>query len=387
MENSNNSAYITNISSFMPNEPVTNDEMENVLGMVGDKPSRARKLILRSNGIKTRYYVLDPKTRKPLFTNAQLAAESIKILENDTFSTNEIDCLVSGTTMPDQLNPNHAVMVHGELKNPPCEVVATAGICLAGLTALKYAYMTVISGEHKKAIATGSEAGSTHFKGEHFEGELEDKINKLNKQIELSFEKDFLRWMLSDGAGAVLIEPEPAKNKMSLKIEWIDIYSYANEIDTCMYTGATKLEDGSLKGWAGYEPSEWITDSIMAIKQDVKLLNENIVYYAIEKTVEKLISKRGLKPEDIDYFLPHISSEYFRSKIIDKLEEMSFPIPEEKWFTNLSSKGNTGSASIYIILDELFHSGKLRDGDNLLCFVPESGRFSAGYMMLTVVKK
>lgn len=385
MENSNNNAYITNISSFMPNEPVTNDEMECILGMVGGKPSRARKLVLRSNGIKTRHYVLDPKTRKPLFTNAQLTAESIKLLENSSFSINEIDCLVSGTTVTDQLIPNHAVMVHGELKNPPCEVIATAGICLAGLTALKYAYITVLSGEHRKTVATGSEAASPHFKSEYFEGETEDKLDKLSKRSELAFEKDFLRWMLSDGAGAALVEPEPAKNKTSLKIEWIDIYSYANEMDTCMYAGATNLEDGSLKGWREFDADEWITDSVMAIKQDVKLLNDNIVHYAIKKTLEKVISKRGLRLENIDYFLPHISSEYFRSKIVDQLEDMNFPIPEEKWFTNLSSKGNTGSASIYIILDELFHSGKLKDGDNLLCFVPESGRFSAGYMMLKVV--
>ena len=43
-----------------------------------------------------------------------------------------------------------------------------------------------------------------------------------------------------------------------------------------------------------------------------------------------------------------------------------------RWFTNLSTKGNTGSASIYIILDELASSGKIRSGDRLLCFIPET---------------
>ncbi|THB72996.1 MAG: StlD/DarB family beta-ketosynthase [Gammaproteobacteria bacterium] len=379
------SAYITNVAAFMPNDPVSNDEMENILGMVGGKPSRAKKIILKSNGIETRYYVLDPKTRQAVYTNAELAALAIKNLEGDSFSVDEIECLSSGTTMPDQMNPGHAVMVHGELKNPPCEVISTAGICLAGLTSLKYAYLSVLSGDHENAVATGSEAASPHFKGEYYQGEIEEKVNNLDKRPELAFEKDFLRWMLSDGAGAVLIENTPNKGKRSLKIEWIDIYSYANEIETCMYTGAQKQEDGSLVGWREFSNQEWYSDNIMAIKQDVKLLNENIVDYCIEKTINKVIAKRGLKPEDIDYFLPHISSEYFRSKILEKLEEMNYPIPEEKWFTNLNSKGNTGSASIYIILDELFNSGKLKAGERLLCFVPESGRFSSGYMLLTVV--
>lgn len=42
------------------------------------------------------------------------------------------------------------------------------------------------------------------------------------------------------------------------------------------------------------------------------------------------------------------------------------------------------SASIYIILEELFHSGRLRQGDTLLCMIPASGRFSVAYMLLTV---
>jgi 3-oxoacyl-[acyl-carrier-protein] synthase-3 len=51
----------------------------------------------------------------------------------------------------------------------------------------------------------------------------------------------------------------------------------------------------------------------------------------------------------------------------------------------LPYKGNTGSASIFIMLDELFRSGRLQRGERLLCYVPESGRFSTAFMHLTVV--
>jgi 3-oxoacyl-[acyl-carrier-protein] synthase III len=63
----------------------------------------------------------------------------------------------------------------------------------------------------------------------------------------------------------------------------------------------------------------------------------------------------------------------------------STSIPYERWFPTLAWKGNTGSASIFVILEELFHSENLREGQKLLCFIPESGRFSIAYMMLTVV--
>ena len=59
-------------------------------------------------------------------------------------------------------------------------------------------------------------------------------------------------------------------------------------------------------------------------------------------------------------------------------------IPEEKWFTNLTQVGNVGSASIYLMLEEIFSSGRLKIGDKLLLMVPESARFSYSYALLTV---
>ena len=61
------------------------------------------------------------------------------------------------------------------------------------------------------------------------------------------------------------------------------------------------------------------------------------------------------------------------------------PLPYDKWFSNLTSKGNTGAAAVYIMLDELLRSDRLSDGDRILCFVPESARFTAAYLLLTAV--
>ena len=74
-----------------------------------------------------------------------------------------------------------------------------------------------------------------------------------------------------------------------------------------------------------------------------------------------------------------------RERLAVGLANAGLSIPQERWFTNLTSKGNTGAASIFIMLDELFKSGSLRSGQRLLCYVPESGRFSSAFMHLTVV--
>lgn len=379
--NSCGNVYITRSSVFLPNAPVHNEHIENVLGMVGGKPSRARRIVLRNNGIRERYYAIDPVTGQTTHTNAQLTAEAIRGLALGE----AIDCLVTGTTMPDQLMPNHGVMVHGELGIPACEVISTAGICIAGLTALKYAYLAVLAGEACNAVATGSEQASAVLHARNFATECEHRITELENNPEIAFEKDFLRWMLSDGAGAFLLQNKPAAHGLSLRIDWIDILSQAGEMEVCMYAGGEKQADGSLKGWKEFPASELARRSIFAVKQDVRLLNENIVHQTLGKPLEKSMRTRQITAPEVDWFLPHMSSEYFRQPMQQCMQDIGFPVPQEKWFTNLHTKGNTGSASIFIMIDELLKSGRLKTGERLLCFIPESGRFTGSLMHLTVV--
>jgi 3-oxoacyl-[acyl-carrier-protein] synthase-3 len=378
-------AYIAGSAVFLPNAPVGNDDMETLLGRVGGKSSRARAIVLRNNGIRQRYYAIDPLTGQPTHSNAQLTAEAIRALGRQGFPLDQIDCLVTGTSCPDQLMPNHGVMVHGELRNPSCEVISTAGICVAGVTALKYAWMSVLTGQARHAVATGSELASAMLHARNFTAESDYRVGELEEKPEIAFEKDFLRWMLSDGAGALWLQSTPQAVGLSLRIDWIDITSRADQLAVCMYAGGDKRADGSLAGWQQYPAVDWLNNSIFAVKQDVRLLNDEVVKQTLAYPLDKVMRQRGLNAADVDWFLPHMSSEYFRQPMQACMEALGFPVAQEKWFTNLHTRGNTGSASIYIMLDELLHSGKLVRGQKLLCFIPESGRFTGAFMHLTVV--
>ena len=377
-------AYITDIAAFLPNAPVDNQKMEQVLGMVQQTPSRTRSIILRNNKIKERYYALDPETGRSTHTNAQLAAEAVRRLRPyEGFSVEQIECLCCGTSSPDQLMPGHGLMVHGELATPPCEVNSMAGICLSGVSALKYAALNVAAGLASNAVATGSELASTFMRAGLFNAVSEERADQLEAFPGISFDADFLRWMLSDGAGAAFVSATPSPERISLKIEWIEHLSFAGQMETCMYSGALKNGDGSVTGWRSLTGAA--NAESFLIKQDVKLLNREIIVTAVDRTIPAIVAKHGISPEQVDWFLPHYSSDYFRQPLRDRMEETGFGIPEERWFTNLTYKGNTGSASIYIILEELFHSGRLKRGEKILCMIPESGRFSMAYMLLTVV--
>jgi 3-oxoacyl-[acyl-carrier-protein] synthase-3 len=154
-----------------------------------------------------------------------------------------------------------------------------------------------------------------------------------------------------------------------------------------MYAGGERENDsgGKLTGWAWFPSRQWAEKSIFAVRQDVKLLDRHITEACLETPLREIIARRGLKAEEINWFLPHMSSYYFRQPVADALARAGLPVPFERWFTNLETRGNTGSASIYIMIDDLRRRGTLAAGARLLCFVPESGRFSSGFMHLTVV--
>ena len=375
--------FINDTSIFLPNDPVSNDDMELYLGFINGKPSRSKKIVLRNNGIKTRYYALE-KGGKPTHTNAQMTALAVReLFDNDPDKLKEIELLSCGTSSPDQMMPSHGVMVHGWLPEARAiEVVSPAGVCCAGMHAFKYAYMAIKCVEVKEAVATGSERFSASLVSNVFEEESH-KLVELNDNPYIAFEKEFLRWMLSDGASAFLMSDKPNENGLSLRVEWIEGVSYANDMQTCMYMASEKQPDGTLKSYLDFSPEEIINKSILSIKQDISLLSDNIVPLG-GKGIKEIFDKKGLTVDDIDYFLPHISSEFFKSKIFEVMSVLGKSVPYEKWFLNLSTMGNVGAASVYLMVHELFHSGKLKKGDNILLLVPESARFSYMYAMLKV---
>ena len=87
--------YITKLSSFLPNEPVENDEMEDSLGYIGGHSSRIKRIILSQNQIKQRYYAI--KGGNYTHTNAELMANAIAGLFDDGFAAKDIQLLSCGS--------------------------------------------------------------------------------------------------------------------------------------------------------------------------------------------------------------------------------------------------------------------------------------------------
>jgi len=122
----------------------------------------------------------------------------------------------------------------------------------------------------------------------------------------------------------------------------------------------------------------------LLIRQDIRLL-EHIVKLGVDGAL-RLIEEGLLDTSKLDHLLCHYSSHHFKSRIYDLLDMAGAKIDEQKWYSNLYTRGNTGSASILIMLDEFLREDRAKVGDTMVCMVPESGRFNVAYMHLTMVE-
>jgi 3-oxoacyl-[acyl-carrier-protein] synthase-3 len=381
--------YITAAGAYLPGAPVDNDCIENVLGLIDGKPSRLKKRILNSSGIKTRHYALD-KDGRTTELNEELAVKAVHAaLVRSELALDDVEMLAAGTTQGDVPIPGFASMVHGRLGGRPMEILSAGGVCCASRAALSSAYRAVATQQRKNAVVVGSELVSRSLKGSRFRRERDEPLEDGHldglRGSYRDFDADFLRWMLSDGAGSLVLEGTPHGEKPSLRIDWIELKSYANEYETCMYTGmAHKDSPRAGNTWLDLATiAEADQAELMRIRQDTGLLPQ-IVKLGVEEYL-RLIERERIVPEELDHFLCHYSSHFFKGEIVKLLDEAHLNIPEEKWFTNLYTKGNTGAASIFIMLEEALNSGRFRPGEKILLMVPESGRFTVAFALLTCV--
>ncbi len=370
--------FINSFGAFLPGTAVSNSEMENYVGRIGGSPSRNRALVLRQNRIKSRYYALN-QHGEAQYSNAQMATEAVlDAVKKSEVSMRDISYLATATTIGDVLLPGLASHVHAGLKLQPIEVASFQSVCASSLMALKSAYMQINSGEHKCAAVSGSEFSSRYFRPGFYE-----HTDVYKKTGNVPLEADFLRFTLSDGAGAAILENKPNDRQLSLRVCWVDIRSYANSFETCMVGGSTKA-DGNVKYWGDFgNPLDAVDAGALVLTQNFSALQDMIPIWASHYL--DLIDRGKIVLSEIDHVCSHYSSHSLREEAVAALKKAGALIDEEKWYSNLYTKGNTGAASIFIMLEELYASGKIKSGQKILCHVPESGRCLNGLMLLEAV--
>lgn len=370
-------AYITAAGAYLPGPPVGNDEIAARLGGVDERGDRLRRRILAANGIAKRHYALDEQGRTTEL-NEELAVNALHAaLDERGFGAADLDMLATATTQGDLLVPGFGSMVHGRLGGGPMQVLSAAGVCASSLAALDAAVAKVRLGDRRRAAVVGSELSSRWLRGSRFHGKPGNGGGDADAH--------FLRWMLSDGAGAVLVEAQPRPDRPSLRVDWVRTVSLAHANQVCMRAG---MGDGTApaagRTWQDMGSAAAAEQAgMMLLRQDTSALGA--LAEAGLKEFQTLARDGLIDLGKLDHVLCHYSTNAFRDIVFDQLASAGAQIDTSRWFSNLETRGNTGAASIFIALEECWRTGRFEPGQTVLLAVPESGRFTFGFAHLTCV--
>lgn len=361
--------FLDGTGAFLPGPPVDNAAIDRYVAPLNHTSARIKRRILAENGIVTRHYAIDEQgsTR---FSVTAMAAAAVRDCEAK-WGDRPVGLLASATSGGDLLLPGLANQVQAELGWPPLTTASHHGVCASGMLALADAARAVERGQFESAMVVASESPSRLFKGSRF----------APGDYDLDFDAHFLRWMLSDAAGAWRLSATPPADRPGLKLHFVHSLSHAGDYPLCMQMG---LPHGGDTGWLDH-PSAAAAEraGALLLRQDIRLL-PHLFDVGIHAYAD-LVRGGTVDPGRIDHFLCHYSSARFRGVVQDCLEKAELAIPEARWFTNLATRGNTGAASIFVMLDDFLAERSPRPGEQILLFVPESGRFTVSFALLEVV--
>ena len=300
---------------YLPQKQIDNNELEKILNLENG-------YIEKRTGIKKRYYGINE-------TIQDMAVEAVKTLIPSEIETQNIDLIITATTSTDMLMPGISNYVQKKLNFSPCICLDILAGCGGYINAFDIAKAYIDSRNIKRALIIG--------------------VDKLSEIID---KKDIgTMVVLSDGAGATLIENEEENAHQKMYISNIKAEADKNNILTYHYG------------------------------QNVYMNGKEVYKYAVTKTVEninELLEKADMTLHDVKYIVAHQSNLKIMKAIATRLH-----IGMEKMYTNIQERGNTFCASIPIALYDMQKTGLLSNGD-IIILLGYGGGLNTGSILMEI---
>lgn len=252
-------------------------------------------------------------------TMASRAAQ--RALEDADIKAKEIDLIIVATISPTEIMPCVACRVQEKLGAEKATCFDLNGACTGSLLALNTAQAYLSQGIYQTALVIGAE-----------------KLSALTDWTDRG-----TCILFGDGAGAVVLKAEESGR-------------YAQ------VTQSIGKKGGALT-LRSRNQIQYETDP-KAKETYIQMNGKEVFTFAVSKVpeaVKNLLSREKVPCEDIRYYLFHQANERIIRSAARRIGEdiSKFPM-------NMDEYGNTSSASLLILLDEVKKSGKLQRGDKLI---------------------
>ncbi len=315
---------LTATGGYVPDRILSNQDLEALV-------DTSDEWIVSRTGMRERRIVAPGEAASDL---AVKAAE--RALEDSQLEAKDIELIIVATVTPDAICPPTACFVQEKLGVGPAAGFDISVACSGFANALSIGHNLIASGAFGNALVIGVDVLSAIT-------DYQDRESCI---------------LFGDGAGAVVLEPEPGKGIILDHLLGID------------GSGAEMIivPAGGSRKPASHETVE-------AREHFLKLNGRQVFRFAVSKMREivvELTKRNGMTVDDVDLFVPHQANLRIIESAAEKLN-----ISEDRILVNIQKTGNTSAASIPMALDEAVRTNRLEPG-NLVCTVAFGGGLSWG---------
>lgn len=317
-------SQILSSGSYLPSRIVTNHELAQMF-------NTSDAWIQEKIGIKERRFA---KQGEGVSDMAAQAAQ--KALQKVSLTAKDIDAIVFATSTPDYNAPGSGVLLQKKLRCREIPAFDIRNTSPGFLYSLDLADGLIQSDRYKTVLVVGAEVHSTG--------------------LDFSDEGRLMTVIFGDGCGCFLLQASHEKKGLQDFV----LHSDGSYFDKLWCEGPSSLRNPRVS-------KEQIEEGVFYPKMDGRLVFQNAVE-KMSSSIQKLLKKNQLKASDIDLFLSHQAN----LRIIKEIQK-KFSLPDEKVPHNIEKYGNTSSASIPILYDELFEAGKIKTGQKIVMMSFGSG--------------
>jgi 3-oxoacyl-[acyl-carrier-protein] synthase-3 len=318
-------SVICGIGSYVPPKVVTNDDLAQMM-TTNDEWIRTR------TGIEERRFA-----EEGVFCSDLALEASKKALEDAGMTPSDLDLIIFATLSPDHGFPGSGCFLQAKLGVSSIGCLDVRNQCTGFLYSLSVADAFIRAGVYRNILVVGAEVHSSAL-----------DFSDRGRDVTVLF---------GDGAGAAILCPSEEQSRGILHTELHADGQFAKAL--CM-----DIWDISRKPYLTHEA---IDRGDIWPKMDGKTVFKHAVGRLVEVSHQTL-AKNNTQLDDIKYVIPHQANLRINQMIARKLS-----IPETKFLSNIQKYGNTTAASIPILLDEIYRSGKIERGDLLLLLAFGSG--------------
>ena len=360
--------YVAGSGAYLPGRPIPFDAIGDVLGKLTEAPVRIQKWMASTSrvmrellDIRFVHYAIDPDTREFTDDNVSMAVKAARTaLAAAHMEPTDIDLICYGSAHQDQM-PTASVRIQEQLGIEVCDELSIHANCTSAYKALYLAHELIRSGKNEHALVLSAGISSSELRAEYFNQALVEK------------ECLFLRWFLSDGAGALVLSQRPGPGP-TFEVECSYIESVGGKRPSLMFNNRPAL-------WLN--PRDEYDRGLHHLHQRFRNTLSTSVFQEEGGSVffngfKRMLTRGQVPIEKIRFFQVNMPAKHIVDSVIEECAKVG--IPRSALYTKLDELGYCGPPMALICLDKILREETLHDDDRIVSFVTEVSKFmQAGY--------